>query len=218
MTKMTEHLTPRMRDIRAAILRWVYRETAVNDNEQPSLGADDLANVIEWQSDPASPHEVMQACEWLSDQGYLAGEAVAEPGTIRPLITPEGVAIAQAGMAAHEDTTLVAPQGPTIDQDDAPPPAADSADAGQTRTLTAQAERAVAVADVMEQVTDGPLESMAEAHRIASAIKEEVARPRVNPIRLTQCVLAAVAVGTRTLDHAAAIDLVHLASHALKAV
>jgi formiminotetrahydrofolate cyclodeaminase len=56
--------------------------------------------------------------------------------------------------------------------------------AKQTYSVSEQKERALMVANALEQAADGPSESVAEAHRIASEIKQEVTQPEPSTGRL----------------------------------
>ncbi|GAA2790922.1 hypothetical protein [Mycolicibacterium pallens] len=86
----------------------------------------------------------------------------------------------------------------------------------QTYSVTEQVKRALAVADVLELAADGPSESVAEAHRIASEIKDEAAQSKPDSGRLKQLLMSAVAAGSVALGQAAGTDLVHLVSQALQ--
>lgn len=72
------------------------------------------------------------------------------------------------------------------------------------------------VADALEQAADGPSDSVAEAHRIAAEIKQEVTQPEPSTGRLKKLLMSALTAGSVALGQTAATDLVHLTSQALQ--
>lgn len=213
---MTASAIDRVWSTRDAVLKWLYLKAMVEGNRHPTLIADDIAKIVEWQANPLTEPEVAAASDWLKEEGYLSGGGTFGHGVVRPSITPRGEALADAGKSVRGGNTPADPQGITIiNISNSTNVAVGSPGATQTYTLTQQREKSVAVADALE-ASSGASPEVAEAHRIASAIKAEAALEQPNSSRLKQLVMSAITAGSAALGQAAATDLVHLGSQALQ--
>ena len=216
---MTSNSIDRVWSIRDAVLKWLYLKAMVDNNKHPVLKAEDIGKTVEWQGKPLTQREFADASDWLRDQENIDGTGTSGHGIPRPFITAKGEALVDAEKSVRGGNTPADPQGvTTIQISNSTNVAIDSPGAIQTYTVTEQVRRAVAVAEALEQASDGSPESVTEAHRIASEIKVEAAQSQPNSSRLKKLVMSAITAGGTALTQAAATDLVHLASHALQAL
>jgi DNA invertase Pin-like site-specific DNA recombinase len=216
-TTMTANAIDRVWSIRDAVLKWLYLKAMVDGNRRPTLIADDIATTVEWQADSLTEPEVAAASDWLKDEGYLSGGGTFGHGVVRPSITPRGEALADAGRSVRGGNTRADPQGTTnINISNSTNVAVASPGTTQTYSVNEQIERALAVADALGGATEGPSDSVAEAHRIAAEIKHEAAQPQPSTGRLKQLLMSALTAGSVALGQTAATDLVHLTSQALQ--
>lgn len=207
----------RVWSIRDAVLKWLYLKAMVEGNRHPVLKVTDIAKTVDWQGDPLTEKEIAAASDWLKEEGYLSGGGTMGHGVVRPSITPRGEGFADVGKSVRGGNTPADPQGATtIDISNSTNVAVASPGAHQSYAVSEQAQRAIAVADVLEKASEGPPATLAEAHGIASEIKQEAAQPQPNAGRLRQLIMSAVTAGSVTLGQAASTDLVHLASQALQ--
>ena len=207
----------RVWSIRDAVLKWLYLKAMVDGSRHPVLDSADIATTVDWQGDPLTEPEVAETSDWLKDAGYITGTGSSGHGVVRPSITPRGEAMADNGKSVRGGNKPADPQGATtIHISNSNNVAIASPGTRQTYSATEQVRRALAVADALELAADGPLESVAEARRIASEIKDEAAQTEPDSGRLKQLLMSAVAAGSVALGQAAGTDLVHLASHALQ--
>lgn len=214
---MTANAIDRVWSIRDAVLKWLYLKAMVDGSRHPVLSADDIAKTVDWQADPLTEPEVAAASDWLKEEGYLSGGGTFGHGVIRPSITPRGEALADAGKSVRDGNTPADPQGTTtINISNTNNVAVSSPGTTQTYSVSEQKERALLVADALELAADGPSESVAEAHRIAAEIKQEVTQPEPSIGRLRKLLMSALTAGSVALGQTAATDLVHLTSQALQ--
>jgi len=198
---MTSELIDRVWSIRDAVLKWLYLKAMVDGNRHPVLQADDIAKTVEWQGDPLTPLEVVEASEWLRDQEYASGTGTWGHGVVRPSITPKGEALADAGKSVRGGNTPADPQGvTTIHIGNSTDVAIESPGATEITTVTEQIKRAVAFAKAVEKVADGSSEALEHAQQIALEIKAEAAQPQPNQSRLKQLLASLVHLSSQALQ------------------